>query len=361
MIGTLTLHKANNYGAVLQAYALQKYLQNLGHKSEIINYHANAGISTIHRNFIRRTIKFLIKPKAYYYSRIRSHAFEEFRQSNMSISSKIFLGDEQITKNPPKYDLYIAGSDQIWNTDITNKSKAFFLDFVKSGRKITYAASLGKNEFNETEMEFIKSSLYSIDAISVREKSLQQKLHNEFSIKARHVLDPVFLLDKDDWLKVSKRTRLPSKYVLCYMMEYSQELINHTKDVAMQFDCKPLFISPSHANIKGKIMKNLGPAEFIYTLVNARYICTNSFHGTAFSLIFQKDFTVVKHTRLNSRIASLIESVELNERFLDNGRHSISEIDYKAVTRKLEMNIELSQNFLKTQCALIKEIKHEPH
>jgi hypothetical protein len=348
-IGTLTFHKTNNYGAVLQAYALQKYLLDAGFEAEIIDYRPNAGTNIVQRSFKNKALYYLFKPNVLIERKIRQRKFNEFRHNHMNIASTIFLGDEQISNNPPPYDLYIVGSDQVWNTDITNMSKAFFLNFVKSGRKISYAASLGKDEFNETEKKYMKDYLNNFDGIAVRESLLQQKLQEEFSINAEHVLDPIFLLNKENWIKVASRIRLPKKYVLCYMMEYSQELIDHTNDVARQLHCSPIFISPSHTHFSGRILKGLGPSEFIYTLANARYICTNSFHGTAFSLIFQKDFTVVRHSRLNSRISSLIELVGLNERFFDDANHRIKEIEYKKVTKRLQKKINKSQEYIRVQ------------
>jgi len=345
-IGTLTLHKANNYGAVLQAYALQKYLLDAGFETEIINYCPNLKASLAQRSFINKLLQYLFKPNVLIDGKIKQRKFNEFRHNYMNIASTVFLGDEQISNNPPQYDLCIVGSDQVWNTDITNKSKAFFLNFVKSGRKISYATSLGKDEFNEAEKEYVKEYLISFDALAVRERLLQQKLQDEFSIKAEHVLDPIFLLEKDNWLKISTSIRLPLKYVLCYMMEYSQELIDHTKDIARQQNCAPIFISQSHSNLSGKKLKDLGPSEFIYTLANANYICTNSFHGTAFSLIFKKDFTVVRHSRLNSRISSLVESVGLSERFLDSIAFENDKINYSEIKTKLESLINNSKEYL---------------
>jgi len=346
-VGILTLHKANNYGAVLQTYALQKYLLAHNIKAEVIDFRPNVVVNKAQRSLINKMLKILSEPVDYIIKKRKQGKFNDFRNNYINISKTTFFGDEQISKNPPFYDLFIVGSDQIWNTDITHDSKAFFLNFVQKGHKISYAASLGKDDFSETEKKYIKEYLGSFEAISVREKLLQKKLNTEFSIHSEHVLDPVFLLDKEEWLEIASEIRLPKEYVLCYMMEYSQELIDHTKQVASQKNCTPLFISLSNSSFSGKKLKNIGPTEFIYIFVNARYICTNSFHGTAFSLLFKKDFTVVRHSRLNSRISNLIELVGLKKRFLDDANHTMKEIEYMNPTEKLRREINKSQEYLR--------------
>ncbi|WP_158211700.1 polysaccharide pyruvyl transferase family protein [Alkalihalobacterium alkalinitrilicum] len=350
-IGTLTYHQANNYGAVLQAYALQKFLINSGVETEVINYRPNPKASSLklQRSFRDKVLHYLLNPKELVENKLKQHRFSTFRKRHLNISAEMFIGDEQIKINPPNYDLYIVGSDQVWNTDLSNSSKAYFLNFVKSGRRISYAASLGKDNFNEVEKEYVSKYLSKFNAISVRENLLQQNLEKDFLIKAKHVLDPIFLLDKKGWLKIANKVTLPKNFVLCYMMEYSVELIEHTKNVASQLNCTPIFISPSHSNFSGKKLKGLGPSEFIYTLAKARYICTNSFHGTAFSIIFKKDFTVVKHSNLNSRISSLINLVGLNKRTLDSEDFCIDEINYSEIEKKLNVEIEVSKNYLNEQ------------
>ncbi|WP_043931163.1 polysaccharide pyruvyl transferase family protein [Bacillus sp. EB01] len=349
-IGTLTYHQANNYGAVLQAYALQKYLAKQGFQTEIINYRPKSHLVSQNfkkENVVRKKIKKILNFKTFINNRIKSKRFTSFRKSYFNISNTIFIGDEQILKSKPKYDAYIVGSDQVWNTEISNKSKAYFFHFVSEGKKISYAASLGKQEPNELERQYFTSFLPYFDAISVRERSLKDHLKENFNINAEHVLDPVFLLDKEEWFKIARKTNLPQNFVLCYMMEYSEDLIEHTKQIALEKKCTAIFISPSHQNFNGKKIESFGPAEFIYALARASYICTNSFHGTAFSLIFQKDFSIVKHSKLNSRISSLIESVGLGSRFLDSKHFSNEEINYPLVQKRLFDQVNESKSFLK--------------
>ncbi|MEJ6951738.1 polysaccharide pyruvyl transferase family protein [Natronospora cellulosivora (SeqCode)] len=345
-VANLTYHNANNYGAILQAYALQNYLISKDIESEIIDFYPNIKENRVSNSLKHKAFKYLINPKDFIIKKRKQVKFDKFRRNCLNISSDIFYGDKQIKSNPPLYDIYIVGSDQIWNTDISNKSEAYFLHFVKKGYKISYAASIGKDQLNNVEKEYANKYLRHFDAVSVREKQLQRVLKTELSISAEHVLDPIFLLGKDEWKKIEHRSRLPKKYILCYMMEFSDRLVKHTKDMARERDCTPLFISPSHSGYRGKQLKGLGPCEFLYVFANANYICTNSFHGTAFSLIYKKDFNVIRHSSLNSRISSLLELVGLTERFLNGNQYKTKKIKYDGINDKLGIMIEKSKNYL---------------
>lgn len=345
-VGTITYHRANNYGAALQAYALQKTLDGLGFDSEIINYIPNQQMNTRKKSILNKVLTNVKNIDKYIAAKIFRNKFRMFREENLKISNKSFVGDATISEDLLKYDAYIVGSDQVWNTDISNKSKAYFLHFVHKGKKISYAGSLGKDTPNTIESEYIKKYLSEFKSISVREKKLKDILQEDYNIQAECVLDPVFLLNKEEWLKISKRVNTPKKYVLCYMLEYSDELINHTKELAKRFDAKALYISPSHSNFKGKKLYGLGPKEFLYVIANAQYICTNSFHGTAFSIIFEKNFTIFKHSKLNSRIENIVNLVGLNYRFYSNDAMDKECVDYNLVKKILGEEINRSKEFL---------------
>lgn len=348
-VGILTLHNANNYGAVLQAYALQTYLLNSGIDVEIIDFtpNINSNKNIAKRSYIRKLITYVSQPKAYFDMKNKRKKFCEFRKSNFKLSGMTYYGDNHISKKPPLYDVYIVGSDQVWNMDITNGTESFFLDFVKDGRKLSYAASIGKDFLTENEKNCIEKYLGSFNAVSVREKTLVEILKENFSIDAMCVLDPVFLLDKSSWLSIETKIHLPQRYILCYMMEYSEDLVEHTRSVARQLKCLPIFISSVKREFTGIKLRDLGPREFLYVMSNAQYVCTNSFHGTAFSIIFEKNFTVVKHSRLNTRISSLLDRLGLNGRFLDSPNFANGDIDYIDIKSKLESIIEESKIFLR--------------
>ena len=167
-----------------------------------------------------------------------------------------------------------------------------------------------------------------------------------FDIDAQFVLDPVFLLDKKKWNELAKPCRLPKKYVLVYVLEYSEEMFTHSEEMAKKLGCSVVYISLISKKMIGNVLKAIGPREYLYAIANASYICTNSFHGTAFSIIFEKNFTVVKHTTRNSRIANIIEMSGLNDRFYDADAEKMKLIDYKAVSDTMMVPIKKSKQFI---------------
>jgi hypothetical protein len=170
------------------------------------------------------------------------------------------------------------------------------------------------------------------------------------------------LLTKENWQKLSKTLNLPKRYLVVYILEYSQELIKHAKQMAKRKECKVIYIpfvagdSLRHNvytnlgldSLKGSIYTNLGPTEFLAVLANAEYICTNSFHGLAFSIIFEKNFTVCKHPFRNLRIDNLLKVLDLKSRYLDYNSNKCVKIDYKSVEKRLNPWLIKSKKFLAT-------------
>jgi polysaccharide pyruvyl transferase WcaK-like protein len=344
-IATLTLHNALNYGAKLQAYALQQFLLGLGMDTEIIDYYPNPRLDQSKRSLWQKMsheVSKLYHPFDRIKKKQNKKRMKEFNRRFLRVSSGAFRGDEQIAQNPPQYDIYIAGSDQIWNSEITNNSKAFFLPFVTRGKKIGYAGSFGKSQFGDDEIQNIREFLTGFDYLSVREQHHQKLLADMFGLNAQLVLDPVFLLDKKKWSEIVSPCKLPKKYVFVYAMEYSEEMLDCASKIAKKLNCKVV----SLFNTTGKSLHRVGPREFLYAIANASYICTNSFHGTALSIIFEKNFTVFKHTSRNSRIANIIDLAGLNERFFTASCNQEEQIDYQKVKIMMKSHIERSKQFI---------------
>lgn len=347
-IGTLTFHKVNNFGAVLQAYALQTYITRLGYDSEIIDYIPIKVSKSSKETIAKKVLRYLHNPKKQIYLRLTNKRFSLFRKHNLRISTTSYLGDNDIESNPPLYDVYIVGSDQVWNTELSNNSKGFYLHFVKEGKKLSYAASFGKEYINDRESNYINKYLRTFDSISVREKHHADLLHGIFNIDVEVTLDPVFLIDKSEWQKIEKPVkRIPKKYILVYMLQYSEELLECAYKKAKELNCDIVYISLTKERINGRVLCGIGPSEFLYVLSGATYICTNSFHGTAFSIIYNKDFSVVRHTSRNTRIDNILEILGLKERYYDIQDYKmLNSIDYELVNQRLGIVIQKSQKYL---------------
>lgn len=216
-VGIITFHRAENFGAVLQAFALQNYIKNQGYNAEIIDYDfKNVSQkynlllnSKFHnsKNPLKR-IRILLSNIYNLNKKItRKNNYKEFRRGSLLLSAKKYDDYEDLIDNPPLYDFYITGSDQVWNKDFLDKGEySFYLDFVKSGIKLSYAASTGGNAIKEENLKHISR----LDFISIREKSTAMSLQDKIENTVYNVCDPVFLLKHNEWnnfyqKKVSKK------------------------------------------------------------------------------------------------------------------------------------------------------------
>ncbi|MBT2572026.1 polysaccharide pyruvyl transferase family protein [Planococcus sp. ISL-110] len=344
--GTLTFHNVTNYGAMLQAYALQKYIHKLGIENEIIDFYPNTTKQVVNRSIFKKASYYMLRLPELVIKRKKIEKFNDFKNGFLSISSEKFYGDDDINNGIINYEAYVVGSDQIWNTQITNNSQTFYLNFVDNKRKIAYAGSFGKTELSLEEKENIGNYLTSFDSLSVRESEHQKILEEVYNITTNHVLDPVFLLNKQEWISIAAPIKLPSKYILVYVLENSAILHAHAKEMSKKLDAEILYISMIPEKIKGKVITGIGPREFLYAFENATYVCTNSFHGTAFAIIFNKQFSVVRHTRRNSRIESLLQLAELSHRYVDSTTDKVEIINYGDVLENINIHIKSSKKFL---------------
>ena len=355
-VGMLTFHKADNYGAVLQAHALQNYLIRLGCEAEIIDYRPNIKREDKRLSLARKLGKYFSNPidrvKARKYARARTEKFDHFRKKNLILSEESYNGDSSMEADPPYYDCYIVGSDQVWNTDLSNRSKAFYLHFVKEGKKISYAASFGKSDLGPWEDIYIRNYLDEFDSISIREKHHARILADQYNIQAQVTLDPVFLLNKTEWKLLRRPIEdLPERYVLVYALEYSEDLFEAAEKKAAELDCQIIYISLIKEKIKGRTLKGIGPSEFLYAFSKAAYVCTNSFHGVSFSIIFKKDFTVIEHSSRNMRIDNILDLCGLSHR--KYSENDMADIDYEEVEEKINTYIQESKDYIKESLSII--------
>lgn len=315
--GIITFHFAHNYGAMLQAYALMSCLEELGHEVEIINYipkkldkeysinpftHINKP-----KYFIKQAIKFPIRLRQY-------SIFNEFLNEKMKLSKKVEtqLELQQISR---EFDNIIVGSDQVWNDNITGEINTYFLDFAgENTKKISYAASFGKSEASEFIKKSIKKNLPLFYKTSVREDKGLEIINNEVNVKAIQVCDPVFLLESEEWAKkINNEKYSDEKYILYYSLQDNKELESYSEEISKKMGLPIFSIHPlcKTQKVKGKQLFNVGPIEFLDLIKNAEVVCTNSFHAVAFSVIFKKKLIHVAHSKLSSRVESLLKMLDV--------------------------------------------------
>lgn len=330
-IGIITIHKINNYGSVLQAYALQKVCEELGYKAEIIDYnfpnqaHANNRYAA-HRESQPtepRWIKML-----YALGLSRQHkGVETFVQKYHHLSERQYTSPEELKRNPPKYDIYITGSDQLWNPRYCNGDPAFMLHFAPDdAQKISYAASVGTNTIPEDLKSQYKELLSRYAHISVRENSGVDVVKAIAGKDATVVLDPTLLLCKDQWNEIADPKRqFKRKYILCYFLNYTFNAFPYVDELAqyMQrqtgYELVRVARPPHHLGAPHTHYRiGASPEQFLALVRDAEMVLTTSFHGTAFAVNYGKPvFTVVKDKDASdSRQISLMHNVGLDAQVL---------------------------------------------
>lgn len=330
-IGIITIHKINNYGSVLQAYALQKVCEDLGYKVEIIDYdfpnkfHQNNKYSTASDTQPNepKWIKALFAKAL-----VRQHkGIRLFIDKYQNLSSNKYHKVEDFTANPPAYDVYITGSDQLWSPRHCNGDPAFMLYFAPDNAlKISYAASIGSNAIPEELKNAYIGLLSRYKHISVRENTGADVIRSLINKKATVVLDPTLLLNKDEWNKVATPKRLVmKKYILCYFLNYTFNAFPYVDELAMDMQKQTGYeivrvARPPHklSFINTTYQIGASPEEFLALVRDAEIVLTTSFHGTAFAVNYGKPvFTVVQDRNASdSRQVSLMHNLGLDKQVL---------------------------------------------
>lgn len=359
-IGTITFHFAINYGAVLQAYALQKWCINQGLSSEIINYCPKEHIESYNLTERYRTLLWghglkntykslrylLFNKKAY---EIKKSKFESFRSKYLAQSQEFMDARDFSSRS---YDAIICGSDQIWNYEITNGFDPMYFGSAENHKIpiISYAASVGSNNIldNLYYLEKFKECVSNIDYVGVREYQLSKLLKDKDICDSTVVCDPVFLLGKTQYEILQKGLLNNCKpYLLIYQLERYSETYKVAKQIANEkgLDIIELCGTPYNSLHGKNVITDAGPEEFLSLLYNASYVVTNSFHGTAFSIIFNTPFSVVLSRGRNDRLISLLKQFNLEDRIFSSGS-PLNDIDFALINKTLLDIKKRSEMFL---------------
>lgn len=352
-VGILTFHKAANYGAVLQAYALQQFIKKRGNNCEIIDYNnSELNLNYCLNPFKAKNIKKFVKKILYFYeNKRRNSIFKQFTSDYLKISNENY-DTYSIFKVNNLYDAFITGSDQVWNYKITANDKNYFLSFCNdNSKKNSYAASFGNINIIDKD---IKETLNSMNNISVREDDALNKII-DLGISSKKVsqnIDPVFLLEKSKWKKIMTNIEHKKKYIFIYEVTYTDKMLELAKKISSTKNLEIYYLSASNKKVKGvKNLKFITPNEFLDYIYNAEYIITSSFHGMAFSIIFNKNFFYDIPSNANnysSRLESLANLLHLTDRKIIDGYNMdyTKGIDYKKVNDTICEEIKKSKTYL---------------
>lgn len=361
-VGLITFHGAHNYGSMLQAYALQNVIKLCGYHCEIIDFRSDIQremYSVFKKNKnIKDVLRNIYRLRNYKERKRKSDKFEDFIKNKLLVSKDRYKSLEEIMSNPPDYDMYVCGSDQVWNMHCVDFSPAYFLPFAKEKKCISFAPSLGVvNELYDGFTVQFESLIKNIDYISVRENQAADIINKLTDKEAEVVLDPTFLLKKEKWDKLTGKAIINTPYILFYSLECNDEVLNIAKGISRKYNLpivNPVYSRKYDDKSFIKVYDS-GPLEFINLIKNASLICTNSFHGTAFSIIYRKPFyslagTSDKLMSNDSRRMNILKKLNLQDRIIYNpdmtNKKSFA-IDYSEADRLLEKEISSSLRFLR--------------
>lgn len=354
-IGILTFHGVTNYGAVLQAYALSRCIQNKGVNCEIIDYQNKVlkkqynPFSAINLN-MKHPKRFIKNLLLIPHILIRNRRFKKFRYEYLSMSKPVT--ENNIDTISEEYDVLISGSDQIWNFNCNGNDKNYFLNFAKNQNVIcySYAASTSTAFFTEEIKSLYSELLQHYRMISVRERTTIEKLKDIINKEVRVDIDPTLLLDREEWAKMALAP-VEDKYILVFLMTHSHYILEQAYLLAQEKGLKVIYINlyEPFINKKYNSKYSISPNQWLGYIQNASYIITNSFHGTVFSLIFEKQFAVyvIGDEGKNERITQLMTITGIEGYVLrEKDELVFNNIDYKEVQVRLDSEKKKSLDYI---------------
>lgn len=358
-ISIITLHAVANYGSALQSYATQCIFDGMGLHTEIVDYRRKAILPEttwgIFRNpeysALMKLKLALIQPS----SRKGREIFDRFLKTNIRMTDRLYTQDEDFVEHPIEADIYCTGSDQVWNTGWHNEIPApFFLNYAPEGKKrIAFSASFGKEKLDEWEKPGILEYLKKYSAISVREKSAVDIINVlDGGVKVERVLDPTLTVEPEVWYKLAAEDRIvKEKYILVYQLNNNKAFDRYAKQLAAKKKLKLIRLCTRYDQLRktgyGIVLPKV--EEFLSLIRDAEYVVTDSFHGTAFCLIFHKRFVDIYPGLYSTRLESILELTRLKCRKLeDYDDFSLIDrpIDYTAVDEIMKKERKHTLQFL---------------
>ncbi len=360
-LGMLTPHCARNYGGVLQAYALQTVLSQLGHEPIIVNLvpetRRKDSVFPMDWRGAKASVYNLLVLLQYGPTKRRMARFAEFSAQHLKLTEKEYGNFSQIEAAPPKCDGYVCGSDQLWRLGMHNfdSIRAYFMDFVRQEAtlKVAYAPSFGVSSLDEDYKKTIKPFLDDIKHLSVRESTGQRIIEEITGRKVPVVVDPTLLLQAEDWNTLAAPPRVKGPYILVYCQSQRQNFYDLVSSVKKATKLPVVVISLVPLNrIPGAdhVFQDVSFPEYMSLFSNASCVCTNSFHGMVFSLIYRRPFWTVPHDSANSRMEDLLQRIGLEKRQVRAGDalpKDPLEIDYSRAGVALDEARRESMDFLK--------------
>ncbi|MDD3615294.1 MAG: polysaccharide pyruvyl transferase family protein [Lachnospiraceae bacterium] len=362
-IGIITFHNSYNCGSMMESYAIQTVIQRLGYEVEIINFSSKGQQEIYSVRFKNNSIKNILKNIILlpHEKRIKNNnrQYEEFKNKYFNLSKEYHQSSEIIEK----YDIVIAGSDQIWNITIDDYDDAYFLNWVKKAKKIAYAPSFGAKKIQDNTDDVSKyiKLLNAFDAISIRENNGQKWIMDLIDKKVPVVLDPTLLLDLCDYEKIiCKYKKTFQKYIFFYAPTFDKEICKFVQKISNKYNMKVITWSSKSFYLRRikkygfQIVDSESPEIYLNLIKNAELVITTSFHGTIFSTIFRNRFITVKNGNMygsDDRVLTLLKQMKLENRLMsfsfNNNYNYLEEVDYTDYESVISGLKEKSLTYLK--------------
>lgn len=330
-VAILTFHRAHNYGSILQSYALQQYVISKGHKCEIIDF-SNENQQEMYRVFKKRLsakniIKNAISLITYSISKREYDDFEKFIETKLILSAERYKSSAEMKKLSLEYDLFIAGSDQIWNLMCGDADDAYYLDFIENKTKVAYAPSFGAQNIMTVSSDPDKYAdlIRSFDAVSIREKNGKKWIKELTGLDVPLLIDPTMFYDKEYWYSLMSEPLTEGKFILYYSFHFTDEINKAVHKISKKLGL-PVIVLSSHAWVYNhlwsygfRLARHAGPSEFLRLVNDAEIIISNSFHGTVFSTIYEKNFWFLYgevQDELDDRATTMVEQMGIQDRII---------------------------------------------
>lgn len=370
-VGIITFHAAHNYGSMLQAYALQQVVLSMGYDCEIINFRSIAQKEMYMPIFMRGTlygkfVRFIIQAPYALGILKKYRLFERFLKEDLILSYNEYTTLKDLENADFNFDYYISGSDQIWNVLAYDFSYAYFLPFVKSGKRIAYAPSIGPhlNIDKCGNIDKVYELLSKYDAISAREVKGSRCIENIINKHVPTVLDPTLLLNSKKYDKlIGDKTLIKGEYVFIYSPWSNEKVYEMAYALGKKYKMKVVISQGMKTKEemfkwgrKFKIYVAVGPKEFLNLCKNASIICSDSFHAVAFSILFKKCFFVFEGMK-DDRISNLLRITHLQSRsfsLTDNFLSAPLYVNYTNIANDLDIEREKSLEWLKNSFDICK-------
>lgn len=340
-VATLTFHEAVNYGAILQAYALQKAIGDMGVQTEVLNYSCpKIAANNSMPSSLKGRVGWMLKTHT---RSVRAKKFASFVSERVKVSSVV--PRESLAEFCSQYTSVVVGSDQVWNHNLTGDDRTYLLDFLEPGKRKSYAASIGLDRFDPILENDYAFELRQFDKLVVREERAADYLEELLGKRPLVACDPVFLIDAKGWSDLAVASDIDEPYVLVYTFGTpARDIVLWSKRQAEKLGCKVVCLNLAALPEPGiTTIRDAGPQEFLGLIMNAELVVTPSFHGCCFSIIFNRDFCWFTSTKEStailgrkSRLVNLLKRLSLTDRAVSVESQLPRSIDYSVSNKNVE-------------------------